>query len=67
MNQRYKLQNPKDIEEKIKNVTDGLGMPLDEGVFRSVVILNSLGLKTRQSCEGHVDRYSTSPLDRFNL
>jgi hypothetical protein len=53
--------NPIEIEEKIKSVTDYLGYPVDKGIFRSVVILNSLGFTTNQSCEGHFNRYNTYP------
>lgn len=36
-------------------------MTIDKNIFRSVVILNALGYETRQSCEGHLNRYSTMP------
>jgi hypothetical protein len=54
-------QNPIEVEKKLRNMTDGIGMPLDEGAIRPCVILNSLGFKTRQSCSGHEDRYNTYP------
>lgn len=54
-------RNPHEVEKELRSVTDGIGMPMDEGIIRPCVILNSLGYKTRQSCEGHEDRYSTYP------
>jgi uncharacterized protein (UPF0335 family) len=56
-----KIKNPQEVEEEFKNVADKLGLGIDKNIFRSVVILNSLGYKTRQSCEGHLERYSTKP------
>jgi hypothetical protein len=56
-----KFLNPKEVEAKFKNVADSVGMGIDKNIFRSVVILNSLGYETRQSCEGHINRYSTKP------
>ena len=56
-----KIKNPEEIEPIFKEMGDKLGMGIDENIFRSIVILNSLGYKTRQSCEGHEDRYSTYP------
>lgn len=56
-----KFLNPKEVEAKFKTVADSVGMGIDTNIFRSVVILNSLGYETRQSCEGHIDRYSTKP------
>ncbi|MFL5702321.1 MAG: hypothetical protein ACJ8AG_05760 [Ktedonobacteraceae bacterium] len=44
-----------DIEEKFKHVTDRLGRPIDDGIFKTVVALNVLGISTRMSCEGHLD------------
>jgi hypothetical protein len=61
MEQRYKTKNPKEVKEVISKVTDALGFPLDKDIIRPVVILNSLGLKTRQSCQGHLRRYNTYP------
>ena len=61
MEKRYKIKNPKDVKKAISNATDALGFPLDKDIVRPVVILNSLGLKTRQSCQGHLRRYNTYP------
>ena len=59
----YELKNPKQVAEQMKNIGDSLGMPIDEGIFRDVVILNSIGFKTRQSCEGHPEneRFGSYP------
>jgi hypothetical protein len=36
-------------------LVDGMGCPIDEGILHTVVTLNLLGLRTSQSCEGHLD------------
>lgn len=56
-----KKRNPNDVEKELRNITDGLGMPMDEEMIRPCVILNSLGYKTRQSCQGHEEKYGSSP------
>ncbi|HLZ62234.1 MAG TPA: hypothetical protein VKR06_35255 [Ktedonosporobacter sp.] len=38
-----------------RRITDGMGSPLDEGIVETVVAFNLLGLRTCQSCEGHLD------------
>jgi len=59
---KYKtFKNPKEVEKDFRNRADKLGMGIDKHIFRSVVILNILGFKTKQSCEGHILRYSTYP------
>jgi hypothetical protein len=58
---RYQIKNPKEVKKAISKVTDSLGFPLDKDILRPVIILNSLGLKTRQSCQGHLRRYNTYP------
>ena len=40
---------------------DTLGKPVDRGIRETVAILQLLGLHTRQSCEGHVDRGLPAP------
>ncbi|GHO66856.1 hypothetical protein KSC_057480 [Ktedonobacter sp. SOSP1-52] len=47
--------------QQFRKTTDRLGMPIDEGIFETVVVLNLLGVKTRQSCEGHLERGSFAP------
>lgn len=36
-------------------ITDGMGCSIDEGIVEAVVAFNLLGLRTCQSCEGHLD------------
>jgi hypothetical protein len=47
--------------EKFRKVTDRLGMPIDDGIFDTVVALNILGVTTRMSCEGHLDHGLSYP------
>lgn len=39
----------------VKQFEDRLGTPIDDGIFETVVVLNLLGFRTHQSCEGHLD------------
>ncbi|MBA2284250.1 MAG: hypothetical protein H0W02_02080 [Ktedonobacteraceae bacterium] len=39
----------------VKQFADRLGAPVDEGISETVVVLNLLGFRTYQSCEGHLD------------
>lgn len=41
--------------EELRGVTDRLGMPIDEKIIRVVAVLNLYGIRTIQSCEGHLD------------
>ncbi len=56
-----KEQQWQEFEEKFKKETDGLGYEIEPGIFDAVVALNALGINTRQSCEGHVDRGRIAP------
>lgn len=47
--------------KKVDRLTDGLGMPLDEGIKEIVVALNVYGFQTCMSCEGHADRACSYP------
>lgn len=47
--------------EKFRKVTDKLGCSIDEGILETVIVLNLLGLRTTQSCEGHLDRAVAAP------
>ncbi len=38
-----------------RHLTDRLGCPIDDGILEMVVALNLLGLRTCQSCEGHLE------------
>jgi len=49
-------------EEKLKNIgkqidktNDGLGLEIDIGIKKTIVILNAIGISTTGSCEGHLD------------
>ena len=55
------IKNPLEVEKILRETTDNLGMPIDSRIFKACVILNSLGYKTRQSCQGHAENYTTYP------
>lgn len=40
---------------EVAQFTDNLGCEVDDGIFDTVVALNLLGLRTVQSCEGHLN------------
>lgn len=44
-----------DAEAFARCITDGMGYPIDDGILETVVALNLLGLRTCQSCEGHLN------------
>lgn len=50
----------------VETFTDRLGMPVDAGIFETVVVLNLLGLQTFQSCEGHLDHGCAYPWVTLN-
>lgn len=39
----------------LENETDGLGMPIDNEILKTVALLNLLGFSTHQSCHGHLN------------
>ena len=41
------------LVERFKQVTDKLNMPIDNGIFETVVALNAVDITTAMSCEGH--------------
>ncbi len=43
------------MEKDVELWVDALGEGLDEGIKNTVIVLNLLGFKTSQSCEGHLD------------
>lgn len=45
-----------EVAGRFSHITDGLGKPIDSGIFETVVALNMLKIHTYQSCEGHLDR-----------
>lgn len=48
-------QKWEELSEKFSHVTDKIGMPIDGGIFETVVALNVLDIPTSMSCEGHLD------------
>ncbi len=49
--------NKKDLakaKKQLLETTDKLGVPIESGIFDTVLYLNSLGFPTTQSCEGHI-------------
>jgi len=45
-----------DLVKHFCSVSDGLGMPIDDEIFDTVVALNALGIITSMSCAGHITR-----------
>ncbi|MDQ2906387.1 MAG: hypothetical protein ABI456_07475 [Ktedonobacteraceae bacterium] len=43
-----------EAEDYVSRFTDRLGTPLEAGIIETVIVLNLLGLRTFQSCEGHL-------------
>lgn len=50
-----------DIAAVARKITDGLGKPIDKGIFETVVVLNCLGFPTTASCAGHLNRALAAP------
>jgi hypothetical protein len=50
-----------EIADRASRITDKLGMPIDQGILDTVIVLNALDITTKQSCEGHVDRAVCAP------
>ena len=46
----------KEDENVLGDSRDALGMPIDNGIIKTVVALNVMGLSSDGSCEGHLDR-----------
>jgi len=44
-----------------EEIINKLGYPVEKGIANLVWILNSMGITTRQSCEGHPDRSVGNP------
>ena len=47
--------------QKVSQITDKIGMPLDEEIAETVVILYLLRFMTTGSCDGHLDRITEGP------
>lgn len=50
----------------VESWTDALGMPIDPKIKETVIVLNLLGFKTSQSCEGHIDWGNPYPWISFS-
>lgn len=55
-----------EVTYKVSKITDKLGMPVDQGIFETVVALNALDISTSMSCEGHLDHGRAAPWFRFH-
>lgn len=70
MESNFSERNPRqewDMEtERVNNITDQLGLHIDEGIKDTVVILNLLGINTTSSHEGKIDRYPIPYIDIFS-
>lgn len=49
------------MEKRFTTVTDRLGESMDERIIEPVVGLSLLGIRTAQSCEGHLDHGNAYP------
>ncbi len=49
-------QHWNDLVNHFCSVSDGLGMPIDDEIFETVVALNAVGITTTMSCAGHITR-----------
>ncbi len=65
--QPEKLVSWNEMASEVDRWRDGLGKPIDSGIKETVIILNLLDLKTRQSCEGHTDWGCPFPWVDFDL
>ncbi len=55
----------REVNRRLRTVTDGNGMPIDPGIYETCVILNVLGFTTEMSCEGHLDHSLPYPWVRI--
>lgn len=56
-----KQQRLNQVAADFQRITDRLGMPIDRGIFDTVVTFNVLGINTAASCEGHLHRGYAAP------
>lgn len=59
--QDLKQRRWNDAALMVEGFRDGLGLKVDEGIKETVVALIVSGFKTRQSCEGHLNRAIAAP------
>lgn len=62
-----KKQRWDEMAREVESWVDGCGMPIDENIKDTVIVLNLLGFKTRQSCEGHLDHGRSYPWISFDI
>ena len=60
-NQTEKEQQWQKMADHFAHITDKLGKRIDAGILDMVIVLNLLGIHTRQSCEGHLEWGTGSP------
>lgn len=53
MDKKKRIQQ---ITKHVDEITDRLGMPVDEGIKQTVIYLQALGFPTNGSCEGHPNK-----------
>ncbi len=63
----HKQQAWQKMEAEVASWTDALGMPIDEGIKKTIIALNLLGFPTRQSCEGHINTGGVHPWVSFEV
>lgn len=56
-----RLRRWRELEQRVNELADKLGLGIDEGIKETVVALQAHGLETAQSCEGHDDRGQALP------
>jgi hypothetical protein len=61
LTREQKEQRWQEMAARVDKITDTLGMPVDEGIKETVIVLNLLGFPTVQSCEGHAERGVCGP------
>mgnify|MGYP003395007216 CR=1 FL=1 len=61
LERQNKIDRLNEIRKNVDEIVDLLGHPIEEGIKPTVVILNALGLRTTQSCEGEMDRWMAGP------
>lgn len=55
------------MAKEVDSWVDGLGMPIDPGIKKAIIVLNLLGFKTCMSCQGHSDSGLAYPWIDFAL
>lgn len=62
-----KQQQWKAMAAEVDSWTDALGLGIDSKIKDTVIVLNLLGFKTAQSCEGHLDQGLAHPWVSFDI